>query len=502
MAFVAASSAFAGGLLTTTNQNAAFVRNFAQEGQITLTSIYANPAGGAFLSKGWHLSLNSQTAFQERNIDTTFPLFKANTNDPEETHRFEGNATAPIVPSFTVSFNREKWSLSAHFAVTGGGGKCEFNEGLGSFESIGASIPSAVTKGIVAKLQPILQPAIKQQLINAGISETDASKMAAAKALQMATEAGPDCYSMRSSMKGRSYYFGLQLGGTYKILDNLSAYVGVRGVYATCSYSGFVGDLQLYNSNADMATALAPEYGGTPYVDLVRQSYGNADPTITLNCDQTGFGVSPIIGIDWEINKHWNVAAKYEFRTRMNLKNSSQMSVMAEMLANTDAGKALRQFKDGERVREDVPALLALGVQYSPIEKVRLDAAYHQFFDKDSKKWEDKQKYVKNNTHEFIVGAEYDVCKLITVSASYEYTRYGLTDDFMSDLSFNLSNYMIGGGVRIHPSKYFNIDLGYMCTFYNSRNVTQEQPAGSGLFKTDHYDRKNHTFGIGFNFYL
>ncbi len=41
-----------------------------------------------------------------------------------------------------------------------------------------------------------------------------------------------------------------------------------------------------------------------------------------------------------------------------------------------------------------------------------------------------------------------------------------------------------------------------MCTFYNSRNVTQEQPAGSGLFKTDHYDRKNHTFGIGFNFYL
>lgn len=494
MAFVAASSAFAGGLLTNTNQNAAFVRNFAQEGQITLTSIYANPAGGAFLSKGWHLSLNSQTAFQERNIDTTFPLFKANTNNPEETHRFEGNATAPIVPSFTVSFNREKWSLSAHFAITGGGGKCEFANGLGSFESIGASIPSAVTKGIVAKLQPAIQAQLMAPPYNLPVAA------ASAKALQMATEAGPDCYSMRSSMKGRSYYFGLQLGGTYKILDNLSAYVGVRGVYATCSYSGFVGDLQLYNSNADMATALDPKYGGTPYLDLVRQSYNNADPTITLNCDQTGFGVCPIIGIDWEINKHWNVAAKYEFRTRMNLKNSSQMSVMAEMLANTDAGKALGQFKDGEKVREDVPALFAFGVQYSPIEKVRLDAAYHQFFDKDSKKYDNKQKYIKNNTHEFLVGAEWDVCKLITVSASYEYTRYGLCDEFMSDLSFNLSNYMIGGGVRIHPSKYFNVDLGYMCTFYNSRNVsTQMAP---GVFKTDHYDRKNHTFGIGFNFYL
>lgn len=477
MAFVAASSAFAGGLLTNTNQNAAFVRNFAQEGQITLTSIYANPAGGAFLSKGWHLSLNSQTAFQERNIDTTFPLFKANTNDPEETHRFEGKATAPIIPSFTVSYNRDKWSLSAHFAISGGGGKCEFANGLGSFESIGASIPSAVVSSLMGSGVPA----------------------------NMAKQIGPDSYSMSSSMKGRSYYFGLQLGGTYKILDNLSAYVGLRGVYATCSYHGFVGDLQLYNSAtaattlpANLPGALAP-YSNVPYIDLVRQSYG-AEPYISLECDQTGFGVSPIIGIDWEINKHWNVAAKYEFRTRMNLKNSSQMSQMAKILAKTEQGQALGQFEDGAKVREDVPALLALGVQYSPIEKVRLDAAYHQFFDKDSKKYADKQKYIKNNTHEFLVGAEWDVCKLITVSASYEYTRYGLGDDFMNDLSFNLSNYMVGGGVRIHPSKYFNVDLGYMCTFYNSRNVTSQM--APGVFKTDHYDRKNHTFGIGFNFYL
>ena len=491
---VAASNAFAGGLLTNTNQNAAFVRNFALEGKTELTSIYANPAGGAFLSRGWHLSLNSQTAFQERNIDTTFPLFMANVDNPNEKHRFEGNATAPIVPSFTVSFNREKWSLSAHFAITGGGGKCEFAQGLGSFESIGAAIPSAVAIGIQQKLQPQLQAMLMAPPYN--LPSSVASEMA----MQRAAEAGPDCYSMNSSMKGRSYYFGLQLGGTYKILDNLSAYVGVRGIYATCSYSGFVGDLQLYNSRADMATALAPEYGGTPYIDLVRQSYGNADPTITLNCDQTGFGVSPILGIDWKINNHWNVSAKYEFRTKINLKNKSQMSEMATLLANTEQGKALRQFVDGERVREDVPALLTFGVEYSPIEKVRIDGAYHMFFDKDSKKYADKQKEIRNNTMEFILGAEYDICKLITVSASWEHTHYGLNDTFMNDLSFNLTNHMVGGGVRIHATKRFNIDLGYMCTFYNSRDVTT--PVAPNLFKTDHYERKNHTFGIGLNLHI
>ena len=73
MAFAAVSSAFAGGLLTNTNQNAAFDRNFAQEGKIDLTSIYANPAGGAFLSNGWHLSLNTQTAFQQRCLTSGYP---------------------------------------------------------------------------------------------------------------------------------------------------------------------------------------------------------------------------------------------------------------------------------------------------------------------------------------------------------------------------------------------------------------------------------------------
>ena len=479
---------FAGGYLTNTNQNAAFVRNFAQEGTITLTSIYANPAGGGFLSNGWHLSLNSQTAIQERNIETTFPLFQQNANDRDQTHKFKGKAFAPVIPSITLSYNQDKWSLSAHFAVVGGGGKCEFKDGLGSFEAIGASIAPQVVQGIA---QALMSPPYN---------------IPAATAATTAANIGPDSYTMNSSMKGNSYYFGLQVGGTYKFLDNLIGYLGVRGVYAQCSYSGFVGDLTLINSQTG-ATALPASMGGAPlppglagkpYIDLVRDKY-KVDPTITLNCDQTGFGVTPIIGIDWEINQHWNVAAKYEFRTVIDLKNSSQMSEMANILSASDQGKALGQFADGEKVREDIPALFACGVQYSPIQTVRLCAAYHQFFDKNSKKYDNKQELIDHNTHEIILGAEYDLNELVTISGSWEKTFYGQSDAFMNDLSYNLTNNMIGCGVRLHPSKYFNVDLGYMCTFYKDREVTTQTAAGP---KTDLYKRTNHTIGVGFNLYL
>ena len=92
-----ASQAVAGGLLTNTNQNASFLRQMSQDGIIDITGLYANPAGTAFLSPGLHLSLNIQSAKQSRDITTTFPLFATNTANPQATHRFEGDANAPII---------------------------------------------------------------------------------------------------------------------------------------------------------------------------------------------------------------------------------------------------------------------------------------------------------------------------------------------------------------------------------------------------------------------
>ncbi len=437
MAFAAVSNAFAGGLLTNTNQNAAFVRNFAQEGKIDITSIYANPAGGAFLENGWHLSLNNQTAFQQRNIETTFPLFKLNYENPNTTHRFEGKATAPTVPSITVSYNKDKWSLSGHFAISGGGGKCEFDKGLGSFE--------AAYSGVLYQMAPNILP----------------------EGVQF------QGYTLNSFMKGKSYHFGLQLGGTYKFTDNVAGFVGVRGLYATSNYNGAVNPI------------VSTNVGKVPL-----NNYG-----IDLNCDQSAFGVAIILGVDWKINDKWNVSAKYESPTRLNLKNKSEIIVVEDLVKEKAAG-ILSQFEDGKKVREDVPALLALGVQYSPIEKVRLNASYHQFFDKVSTKFLNKEELIDHNTHEFLLGAEWDICKLITISGSWQNTRYGMDDEFMNDLSFNLSNNMVGGGVRINATDRLSIDLGYMCTFYQDREVTTQTAVGP---KTDVFSRKNHTFGVGFN---
>lgn len=512
MALGSTLTAQAGGLLTNTNQSAAFLRQMSQDAVIDITSLSNNPAGSAFLNKGWHLALTSQTAKQQRNITTQFPLFALNAETRgNDTHEFQGKAFAPVIPSFQVSYNADKWSVGAAFAVTGGGGKCEFDKGLGSFEALYAGqlyqqIPAAVNAQVNqlagATLPGMIQSQVAQALVDKGIPQAYADMIAATTNTSYNVNSRMTGYGMDAFMKGRNYIFGLQIGGTYKFTEQFAGFIGLRGVYATNNYNGYVQDVNAnyaytidYNYEVPANTQLGfPGTNGSGK----QEGSGKQDLSsngLALNADQTGFGVTPIIGIDWRPNNHWNLAAKYEAPTKLILKNASEMNDYAQ--AQITAGNAtLAQFENDAKVREDIPALLTLGAQYSPVEAVRINAGFHEYFDKGAKKYGNKQNLIDHNTWEVNAGVEYDVCKYLTLSASYQMTEYGLSETYMNDLSFNLNNSMIGAGLRINATKRCSIDLGYMHTFYGDRTITTATAAGP---KVDTYVRTNDVVAVGVN---
>ena len=455
-----AATMMAGGLLTNTNQSASFLRQISQDATIDITSNIHNPAGAAFLSNGFHLSLNLQNAKQTREVDTTFPLFAYNFNNNKPTHFYKGDAYAPVIPSFQFAYVKDKWSVSANFALNGGGGKCEYDEGLGTFEALyAAQIYSSVA---------------------AALGQTNAA---------YGSTLAFGGYDINAYMKGRQYYFGFAVGGTYKITNNLAGYVGLRGVYATCNYNGWVEDVK-----AKVVPGTSPV--DAAIISTVQQQVDGqlAQAALSLNCDQKGFGVTPIIGIDWKINEHWNVAAKYEFKTRLRLKNKTEMNDYTAQVAQSNA--TLGQFADGKKVASDVPAFFAVGAQYSPISKLRINAGYHFYDDCHATAYGDKQELIDGGTWEITGGAEYDICKLVTISAGWQTTNYDLSDAYMNDLSFTTSSNSIGGGIRLNVTERTSIDLGYMQTLYSTRDVVTETQAGK---KTDSYTRTNRVIGLGFN---
>ncbi len=503
------TSATAGGLLTNTNQNVAFLRNPCRDASIGIDGVYSNPAGVIFLPEGFHLSLNIQSAHQKRNVTSSFGGFAYGVDNNGQTRKtFEGEAHAPVVPSVQAAYNKGRWSWQAGFAVTGGGGKCVFDKGLGSFESI-------------VSLLPMLG-----QSMGLGITG----------------------YDYDSYLKGRQYYFGLQIGSAYKVTDNFSVYAGVRLTYGSCNYHGYLRDIQiqtegslinastyfnqlyekaisasaqcsdaaaLYRANGDEATAQQYEAQAASLKTQGETAGAMAMATtdVTLNCDQTGFGAAPTIGVHYRV-WHLDMAVKYDFRTRMSLKNVSANSESAENLS------ALSKFADGNRVREDNPALLTAGVSWQIIKPLRFGIGYHHFFDKQAKAYGDAQKKLKGGTNEFLAGVEYDVCKPLMLSVGIQSTNYQFTDDYMNDISFTTSSYTIGCGACIRVSDRVKINIAYFQTNYQTydkvtsdynnissliNNLTNSQMGTSlvqagTLAGSDSFYRSNKTFGIGVDF--
>lgn len=462
-------STFAGGLLTNTNQNIAFLRNPARDASIEIDAVYSNPAGLAFLKKdGFHISLNGQSAFQTRTITSTFKPFAGFGGNA--TKVYEGEASAPFIPSVQAAYKKGNWAFSGGFAITGGGGKATFNEGLGSFESQVAMIPYLLKEN----------------------GYTDATR-----------------YSVDSYMRGKQYIFGLQLGATYKITDYLSAFVGVRMNYVSNGYEGHIRDIQAninggetmvnlnkyFSAAAEKATQAAAAYlaaGNTveaaKYTELAKTATGVAEQTAdkNLDCDQTGWGVTPILGVDFKMNK-WNVGVKYEFNTKLNVENKTKVD---------DTGL----FKNGVNTPHDIPSLLTVGVSYEILPVLRASVGYHHFFDTHAKMANNKQDFLTQGTNEYLGGIEWDVCKWAQVSAGMQRTKYGLGDDYMSDMSFTTSSYSFGFGAGFNLTEDLKINVAYFWTNYEDYTKNMDKYNGQAFPGTDVFTRTNKVFGIGLDY--
>src|SRR6056297_3657571 len=99
--------AFAGGLLTNTNQSAQFIRMMSRNASTGIDAVYFNPAGLIKLEDGWHFAIHNQIIFQTKPVDSNFPLL----NDG----KYEGEVNVPFFPTAFAVYKMEDWAFSFGF---------------------------------------------------------------------------------------------------------------------------------------------------------------------------------------------------------------------------------------------------------------------------------------------------------------------------------------------------------------------------------------------------
>ncbi len=372
-------------------------------------------------------------------------------------HTYEGKASAPVVPALFASYKKDRWALSTMIGIVGSGGFVEYKEGVPEYNSM--------VKIVVDGLSVFNQlPGIEM----------------------------PKNYIIDSEMKGKQYIYGGQINFTYKLFDCLSAAVGIRANYYDGYYRGHV-------------------------IAKAQNEYGEL-AKLLLDVDQKGWGFTPLVSVNYHQGP-LTLTARYEFRTKMNPKNSTNildaglgnglvakvaaipvygeqaLATVKEALAPKLAN-AIAPFQDGTRTRYDMPALLSVAAGYEFNKNLRAALEYHFFDDKNAKMGTEgdwRQEKLEHGTHEILAGVEYDINNKFTISCGGQRTDYGLSDDYQKNTSFACDSYSVGCGGAWNVSDKMRLNVSYFCTLYSD----YDKQTSYGL---ETYSRTNHVIGVGLDY--
>jgi len=385
-------------IVTNTNQSVTYLRLLSRNASTTIDAVYYNPAGLILLADGLHLALHNQTIFQEKTVVSGFPFLNEST--------YVGEVDVPVFPSFFAVYKKQNFALSFGFGPNSGGGTADFKKGLPSFEMPISLLPATLS------------------------------------ALGLPTSQ----YSVDLAFKGKSVYYGFQLNASYAVTEAFSVAGGVRYIQAVNKYEGSIKNIMinpfhpLINPGGNMMPAAQFfQIAGMPHLAAQVKD-------MAVDTKQTGSAFTPILGLHVKPSERLNIGVRYEFNTSLDLENDT---------ARDDTG----MFPDGEISANDIPAILALGMEYGLLPEFRITVSYNLFFDKNAD-WDGREKLVDSNSYDLAVGLEYDLTPAVTVSAGYLYTQVGLSEEYQTDLSHDLSSSAFGLGAlfKVHPS--FDIEIG------------------------------------------
>ena len=474
-AFATVATATAGGPMTNSNQSAAFLRSIARGTTLDTDAVYNNPAGTAFMEDGWHFGINDQMAKQTRSTESFSKhgdLYPGGFGLTE----YKGEVFSPLIPSFHLTWKKNRVAVMLGMGVNGGGGTIEYDNGLASFERMFSTLPVAMSS---------LAPA------------TD--------------------YKTNMYLKGSSQTLAFQAGASFRVTDWLSAAALVRFSTTSNAYEGHLKDTQvkvggnwtsaagIFNTalqglQAQYQAALGA-YGeaflATPdgqklVAGMTAVATGAAQTADhILDVEQTGTSISPVLAL-YAQKGAWAASVKYEFKMATELEIKS-----AAVSAKDPVINAI--FADGSKVKAETPALLAVAAsrQCGP---VKVTAEYHMYFDKDAEN--SFSPCIEGNTQEYLVGAEWQINDKWLVSCGVQRTQLDMNENAYSDMNFSNSSWSTGIGAAYQLNDMIRINVGVMPTFYEDVTVKGDVIQNGlriGEWQ-DIYSRTSFAWGIGLDF--
>ncbi|MGQ9620704.1 MAG: outer membrane beta-barrel protein [Bacteroidales bacterium] len=525
----------AGGLVTNTNQSALYTRLQSRNASTSIDAVYFNPAGLTKLGNGIFVSLNNQTIGQTKSVLNNYTYLAGK---PKE---YIGKVSAPVFPGVYAALKAGKFVVSAGFNPVGGGGGAKYDDGLPSFEMpVSDLVPLLVSQSIPAtqySADIFFEGTSVYFGYQANLSYEINDRVSVAAGVRLVTvkntyngylkniKINPNYPAFGSSFTGgmvlardfftagattlsnlssgaTSYSAGLQPiidAGYGSVLLSNGTSVGLTTdqIAQIQQILGAAGLTPAQIAAATISTSQATLNEAAPVFSskaTAMTGYAAMTQDVEVDAEQTGSGFSPILSMNISPIDNLNISLKYEFKTKL------------ELTTKVNDNKGGGVFTDGEKVIADMPAMLAAGVEFRPIDRLLLTGSINMYFDNDvdydGSESENIDMIDKNFT-EYAFGAEFGLTNNIRVSAGWLGTFTGVNSSYQNDQRYSLNTHSFGGGLGIRILPMLDLNLGGSYTIYTEGSKDFSHMLGTlPVPVTETYNKDTWVVAIGLDLYL
>jgi len=233
------------------------------------------------------------------------------------------------------------------------------------------------------------------------------------------------------NLEGDSYYYGYTLGGAYEVNEMVSVSLGVRYIDATKEAKG----------SAVVSAPLVPL----------------PPTTFAVDYEETADGWGYFAGVNIAPTEEWNIGIRFETNTELDFETK---------VKKDDVGL----FTQGEKLRRDLPGLLGVGVGYTITPKIKVEASYTYYLEKNAT-WEDRATTPRDeskggDSYDLGIALTYTFNPQLKGSVGYMLTDTGINPDDMLPEAPELDAQTVCGGILYEVIPGLNLNFALQHTFY------------------------------------
>jgi len=254
-------------------------------------------------------------------------------------------------------------------------------------------------------------------------------------------------------LEADSFYYGYTVGGAYQLNDMISVSLGARYIDATKEAKGSVS-----------LGSPIPAYDGT---------------IVDLEYEETADGWGGFVGVNIAPTADLNIGIRYETRTKLDF----------ETKVKKDTVPPAGYLTDGAKERQDLPGLLGVGVGYTITPKIKVEASYTYYLEKNAT-WEDERLKDAGDSYDLGIALTYTFSPKLKGSVGYMLTNTGISPDEMLPEAPELDAQTVCGGLLYEVIPDLNLNFALMHSFY------EKETTSSGIV----YEKAITGFGFGIQY--